>query len=163
MAQFDFPLEGVLRHRRHVEQELQRDLAQLQQQIREAQDELRELNQSMQASLGDVRDNRLVGKLDLGFLAAHRRYVAAMQRKGMGMAQKMALIQRDVDKAQKALAEAAKQRKIIEKLREKQHERWKHEQNRKEAVELDEVSMRLAANGLSAECGEQSSECRVPS
>jgi flagellar FliJ protein len=143
MAQFDFPLEGVLRHRKHVEQERQRDLARFQQQMRAAQDELRELDQTMQASLSDVRQNRLVGKLDLGFLAAYRRYIAAIQRKGMVMAQKMALIQRDLDKAQKALAEAAKDRKIIEKLREKQHERWKLEVSRKEAAELDEVSMRL--------------------
>jgi flagellar FliJ protein len=148
MAQFDFPLEGVLRHRKHVEQERQRDLARFQQQMRAAQDELRELDQTMQASLSDVRQNRLVGKLDLGFLAAYRRYIAAVQRKGMVMAQKMALIQRDVDKAQKALAEAAKDRKIIEKLREKQHERWKLEQSRKEAAELDEVSMRLVGWAL---------------
>jgi len=145
MAQFDFSLEGVLRHRRHVEQERQRDLARAQQQMRHAQDELRELNQAMQSSLGDVRQNRLVGKLDLGFLAAYRRYQAAMQRKGTGMAQKMVLIQREVDAAQKALAEAAKQRKIIEKLREKQHDRWKQEQSRKEAADLDEVTMRMAA------------------
>ena len=59
------------------------------------------------------------------------------------MAQKMVLIQREIDAAHKKLAEAAKQRKIMEKLRDKQKERWKKEIDRKEAADLDEVSMRL--------------------
>ncbi len=145
MATFDFPLEGVLRHRRHVEEECQRNLARFQQQMRDAQAELRELDQTLQGNLNDVRQNRLVGKLDLAFLAAYRRYVAAVQRKGTTMAQKMALIQRDIDAARKSLGEAAKQRKIMEKLREKQFERWKQNLARKEAAELDEVSMRMTS------------------
>jgi flagellar FliJ protein len=144
MAQFDFPLNGVLRHRKHLEEQCQRELAGFQEKMRLAQDELRGLDQALQASLTDVRQNRLVGKLDMGFLAAYRRYVASVQRKGTVMAQKMALTQRDIDAAQKKLAEAAKQRKIIEKLRDKQKERWKQELDRKEAADLDEVSMRLA-------------------
>ncbi len=102
----------------------------------------------MQASITDVRTNRLTGKLDLGFLAAHRRYVAAVQRKGTVMAEKMALIQREVDAAKKALGEAAKARKIVEKLREKQLGRWTTEVARKEGIELDEISMRLASRVL---------------
>ena len=144
MAQFDFPLEGVLTHRKRVEEECQRNLARFSQQMREAQNALRELDQSMQGSVSDVRDNRLTGKLDLGFLAAYRRYVASVQRKGLVMAQKMALIQRDIESAKKALGEAAKQRKIIEKLRENQYAKWKTELARKEAADLDEISMRLA-------------------
>ena len=142
MAQFNFSLDGVLRHREHLEQQCQRDLAAVQQKMRIAQEELRGLDQAFQASLTDVRQNRLIGKLDMGFLAAYRRHAAAVQRKGTVMAQKMALIQRDIDTAQKKLAEAAKQRKIMEKLRDKQQERWKQELDRKEAADLDEVSMR---------------------
>ena len=121
--------------------------------MREAQDVLRELDRSLQTSHADMRDNRLVGKIDLGFLAAYRRYVAAVQRRGTLMAQKMVLIQRQIDAAQAALAEAAKQRKIIEKLREKQFDRWKLETARKEAAELDEVSTRLTSWKAAQEIG----------
>jgi len=145
MHQFTFPLAGVLRDREHVEQECQRTVAGVHQRMREAQDALRELDQTMQGNIADVRNNRLVGRLDMGFLAAHRRYIASVQRKGTAMAQKMALIQRELDAARAALSEAAKQRKILEKLREKQLERWKLERDRKEAAELDEISMRLFA------------------
>ena len=145
MAQFKFPLEGVLRHREHEEEQCQRNLARVQQQMREAQESLRELDQTMKGCADDVRQNRLIGKLDLGFLAAYRRYTASVQRKGTQMAQKMALIQREIDMAKKAVAEAAKQRKIIEKLREKQLERWKLDLARKEAAELDEIGTRIAS------------------
>jgi flagellar FliJ protein len=146
MAQFTFSFAGVLRHREHVEQECQRAVAGVQQRMREAQDALRELDQSMQGNIADVRNNRLVGRLDMGFLAAHRRYIASVQRKGTTMAQKMALIQRELDTARAALSEAAKQRKILEKLREKQLQRWTMEKDRKESAELDEISMRLFAS-----------------
>ncbi|HWE95611.1 MAG TPA: flagellar export protein FliJ [Tepidisphaeraceae bacterium] len=145
MPKFVFPLDGVLRHRGHVEQEKQRDLARLQNDMRQAQDALRQLNQTVQGNVNDVRENRLLGRLDLGFLAAHRRYMAAVQRRGMAMVQRMSLLQREIDQAQKALAEAAKQKKIMEKLREKQRDRWSADLARKEAADLDEVSMRMVA------------------
>ena len=145
MAKFQFPLEGVLEHRRRLEEQRQRELALVQAKMREAQEALRELDATLKASLADVRQNRLVGKLDLGFLAGYRRYTAAVQRKGTQIAQKMVLIQRELDAARAALLEAAKQRKIVEKLREKQLERWKAEADRKQAADLDEVSMRMAA------------------
>jgi flagellar FliJ protein len=143
MAQFTFTLDGVLRHRRHVEQECQRDLAKHQQRVRECENELRQMDQALKGNLADIRENRLIGKLDLGFLAAYRRYAASVQRKGTEIVQRMAVFQRQVETAQKALAEAAKQRKIVEKLREKQYDRWKQEVSRKEAAELDEVSTRM--------------------
>ena len=145
MAHFVFALEGVLRQRSHLEQECQRKVAAAQQKMRQAQDVLRELDQAMQHSLADVRQNRLVGRIDLGFLAAYRRYVASVQRKGTTMAQSMALIQREIDAAKAELANAAKERKIIEKLKEKQFERWKTEVARKDAAEMDDVSSRMAA------------------
>lgn len=144
MARFVFQLEGVLRHRKHLEQQRQRELALVQAQMATLQAELRSMDQSVQAATSDVRQNHLVGKLDLSFLAAHRRFTAAMQRKAMALMQRMALVQRQVDEAVKALMEAAKQRKVMEKLRERNQERWRADLNRRELIEQDDISMRLA-------------------
>ena len=46
--------------------------------------------------------------------------------------------------ARKVLAEAAKDKKIIEKLKEKQQKRWKTEISQKELENLSEVNMQLA-------------------
>lgn len=144
MPKFVFQLEGVLRHRKMLEEQRQRELGLAQAELAKMQGELRLMDEAAQGVSSDVRENRLTGTLDMAFLAAHRRYVLAMQRKALALARRMAAQQQVVDAARRQLAEAAKQRKIIEKLRERQHERWRTEQGRKESAELDEVNMQLA-------------------
>jgi len=148
MPKFVFQFDAVLRQRLLAEQERQRDLAVLQAEMVRLQNELKALNDSIQASAADLKDNRLTGPIDVGFLAAHRRYSMAMQRKGMQLVQDMARQQRKVDDAQRLLAEAAKDRKVMEKLREKQYERWRTEQAGKELAATDEVGMQLAQRAM---------------
>jgi flagellar FliJ protein len=151
VARFIFKLEGVLRQRKHVEREKQRALAFKQQALVGLQAQLQRLQDTVQQANGDVRTNRLVGRLDMQFLAAHRRFLAGMQRQALGIVQKIALAQRAVDESRAELAEAARQRKVIEKLREKQFERWRAEQNRRELAQLDEIGMQLAYENLTGD------------
>ena len=151
MAKFVFKLEGVLRQRKHVEQQRQRELAIKQQALVQLQGELQQLQDKVQSANTDVRQNRLVGPLDMQFLAAHRRFLAGMQRQAVGVVQRIALARRGVDDARAVLAEAARQRKVIEKLREKQFERWRAEQNQRELAQLDEIGMQLAYQNLTEE------------
>jgi len=144
MPKFVFQLDAVLRHRKMLEEQRMRELGAAQAEMAKMQAELRAMDETTQNVTSDLRDNRLTGKLDMAFLAAHRRYVLAMQRKAMELAQRMAALQQVVDTARRVLAEAAKQRKIMEKLKERQHERWKAEQSRKESEQLAEVNMQLA-------------------
>ncbi len=143
MAKFVFQLDGVLRHRTNIEQRCKRELAVIQGQMSALDGELRALDASVRASEADLRTNRLVGRLDLAFLAAYRRYAVAMQRKAMGIAQKMAGIQVQLDQAKRNLAEAAKKRKVIEKLRERQLARWREQLERRDVAEMDEIGMQL--------------------
>src|SRR5438874_13616591 len=132
MAQFVFQLDGLLRHREHQEQQRQRELAAAQAEMAQMQAELRGMNDVMQAGVLDLKRNHLTGSLDMNYLAAHRRYALAMQRKATTIAQRMALQQRQVEEARRNLAEAARQLKILEKLREKRRQEWAREQARKE-------------------------------
>lgn len=155
MPKFVFQLDGVLRQRTHVEQQRKRELAAVQTQMAALDAELRALDASVRAAEDDLRQNRLVGRIDLAFLAAHRRYAFAMQRKAMGVAQKMAGVQVQLDKAQRNLAEAAKQKKILGKLRERRFARWREEIERRDLVEMDEIAMRLGHGEIgNAEIGE---------
>ena len=148
MARFVFKLEGVLRQRKQVEQEKQRDLAERQRHLVSIQDALQELQGTVASSNADMRDNRLVGTLNMSFIAAHRRFLAGMQKRSTELMQRIVLATRAVDEARNLLAEAAKQRKAIEKLREKQLERWKEDQAKREAALLDEAGMQLAFENL---------------
>jgi flagellar protein FliJ len=145
MPRFVFQLDGVLRQRTHVEQQRQRELAVVQGQMAALDAELRALDTAVRAAEDDLRKNRLVGRIDLAFLAAHRRYAFAMQRKAMGIAQKMAGVQIQLEKAQRNLAEAAKQKKILAKLRERRLERWRDDVQRRDLTEMDEIAMRIEA------------------
>ncbi|MCC6424115.1 MAG: flagellar export protein FliJ [Phycisphaerales bacterium] len=144
MPKFNFQLEGVLKHRKHIEQLRQRTLAEAQSAMTQLQAQLRQLDESVRRAGSDLRQNHLTGRLDLDYLAAHRRFTLASQRQALALAQKMALVQRQVLEAQSALAHAAKQRKVIEKLRERHHERWSTALGRRELTEQDEIAMQLS-------------------
>jgi flagellar FliJ protein len=148
MAKFVFQLDGVLRHRENIEHQRKRELAVVQGQMTALDNQLRSLDSSVRASEDDLRNNRLVGKLDLPFLAAHRRYAFAMQRKAMGIAEKMAALQVHVERAKRNLAEASKQRKILEKLREKLYARWREAIERRDVAEMDEIAMQIGHDHL---------------
>ena len=143
MARFVFQLDGVLRQRKLAEEQKQRDVAVVEAEMTALEAQLRELDGSVQATTADVRANRLTGRLDLNFLAAHRRYAAAMQRKAVALAERMAAVKVRLDAARAALAEAARQRKIIEKLREKRQAEWNAAEARKEMSALDEIGTRI--------------------
>lgn len=144
MARFTFTLQAVLTQRKHVEHQRQRELAVVEAQMTALQNQLRAINDAIKQAGNDLREHHLVGKLDMSYLAAHRRFSIAMQRSAMTFVQKIALAQRQADEARTRLADAAKQRKAIERLREKQHQRWHEQQQRKELAELDEIGMQLA-------------------
>jgi len=148
MPPFKFQLEGVLEHRKNIEEQKQRALAAVLSEMQRLKNELVELDQLARGAVSDLRENRLTGHLDMSFLAAHRRFTGSVQRKALAIAQKMALVQRQIDEARTALAAAAKDRKIIEKLRERQLERWHSQQHRQEADELDDIGMQLAFRQL---------------
>jgi flagellar FliJ protein len=143
MAQFRFKLEAVLRHRTLIEREKQRLYALALAAFKELEDQLKALNQTMQTSNDDIRQNRLVGRLDIGFITAHRRFLLGMQRKAIELVAAMNKAQQEVDRTRQALAEAAKARKVLEKLRETQKQRWQEELSRKEMIAADEVAMQL--------------------
>jgi flagellar export protein FliJ len=148
MARFKFRLEPLLEARRREEREAQRALAACRAVVVEIELHIAVANTQIRESMDRVRAMHLSGKLDLVFVAAHRRFVAAMQRRGIVWAQKLAAAQGKVAEAQASLVEAAKRRKAIEKLRERQLQRWQIEQERKQALELDEISMRIAFENL---------------
>jgi flagellar FliJ protein len=148
MPRFRFQLEGVLRHRKNIEREHQRQVALVQARMHQLETELRQLDQSAQDAAAELRRDHLIGTIDLNYLAAHRRFIAATQRQAISLVQRMALVRRELDEKRQALTQAAIQRKVMEKLREKQLARWMEALNKREAEELDEIGMQLTYRHL---------------
>jgi flagellar FliJ protein len=150
MAKFVFKLEALLRQRKRDEQQCQRRLAEHAAIVNAAEEAVRRINESVQAGHDDVR-RHLMGKLDMSFLTAHRRFMGAMQRQVMDLVQKVVVAKKQLEEARIKLAEAARRRKAIEKLREKQLERWQLDQARRETALSDEIGSQIAYHNMLAE------------
>lgn len=144
MPKFVFPLQALLSQRKRNEQECQRLVAVEAAALAALTDQLKALDDRATAANQDLRTNRLVGQVDVAFLAGHRRFMLAIQRQAMALMPQVQAQQQRVQAAQHNLTQAAIQRKVIEKLREQQFNRWHTELAKKEAADLDEVGMKLA-------------------
>lgn len=151
MPQFKFPLQGVLRHRELTEQAKQRDLSVAMAERVRIEAELNQLSDGLRQANEELRTKHLVGKIDLNFLAAHRRYLMAMQRKEAAGKAVLAEASKREAAARAALTDAAKATATMETLRDHQRGRWAAEQDRREMSAADEVAMQMAAHGRAAE------------
>lgn len=143
MPKFQFNLQAVLTQRLHAEKEKQRALGVLLEQMARHEAELLQLDRLVKDASADLRTNRLTGSVDLAFIAAHRRFVLATERKARTVIQKMSLLQRHVDEARALLVEAARARRVVEKLRERKFEEWKANLLKQDQAEIDEVGSKL--------------------
>jgi flagellar biosynthesis chaperone FliJ len=66
-----------------------------------------------------------------------------MRHKAGALKQQHAETERELSDAQAALTEAAKQRKVIEKLREREHAKWAAAQQRREVQDAEDVARQI--------------------
>ncbi|CAN5649059.1 hypothetical protein BH09PLA1_BH09PLA1_22150 [soil metagenome] len=150
MAKFVFRLEPVLKQRKREEQEKQRELALREQVVVNLQIELKRLDDALRSASDDLRNNHLTGAIDLHFLTAHRRFLMSMRRQGMSVVQRIAAANLQVDDARQKLAHAARQRKVIERLRERHLARWREDLARREQAEMDEIGTQIGYANVTA-------------
>jgi flagellar protein FliJ len=153
MARFQFELDGVLRQRKNAEHIAQQKVAEAMKGLIELQEQLKRLDEGVKAVTEDVRNNHLTGEIDVGFITQHRRYILSMERNALELARHIADAQSKVRQAQQQLVESAKQRKIMEKLRDKQFERFMADQMKKENETLDEAGMQIAFENIKESYG----------
>src|SRR5690606_20476133 len=128
--------------------------AEAHQELVQAQQELAALEGDLAEQTDHLRGNHLVGTINLTYLQAHRRFVAGMHGKARLIAQKIAAAQQRVDAARAQLLESTRDRKVLEKLKERQQSRWQEDDDRRSNAELDEVGDRLGAEYLAEGGGE---------
>jgi flagellar FliJ protein len=147
MARFRFKLEALLEHRQMVEKEKQRRVAQIQQEIQVIQRQIQDAQMRIALENRTLGTRELTGRLDMTYIATEKKYVGNLQLKIVYAFQKIVEIEKTLVVARAELLEAAKARKVIEKLREKQLARWREELERKEAAAMDEIGTQLAVRG----------------
>ena len=140
MAEFLFKLEAVLQQRHTIEDQRQRDLAKVLRQRMILLDQLRSMQTTIIQSKTDLRTG-LTGTVDMTRVAQFARFSGQATARAQAIVAKLATVERQAEQARLQLVEATQARKAIERLREKQHRKWKTEQDRREAAMLDEIGV----------------------
>jgi flagellar FliJ protein len=139
VARFTFKLEAVLEQRKGAERQRQRDVAAAQHALLKLQAEIDALAAVSRTSAAELRS----GRLSAAALAAHQRFILSMRHKSAALKGRHRETERELHDAQAALTEAAKQRKVMEKLREREHAKWAEQQRRRDAQEADDVARQI--------------------
>lgn len=151
MARFVFGLQTVLEQRETEETLCKKELFEAQLAQKRLLDELAELEAQIRGANETMRSEHLVGTLKPTMIATHRRYLIAMKQQVFTLAEKVAAARTTVEAKQRKLAEASKNKKVIELLRDKQKARWVAEQDRREHAAADDVAMQIAFHNLRTE------------
>lgn len=143
MRQFKFNLRPVLEQRERIEDDKQQAFAARQMELKAAQDELARLNGEFKRYSTALHDGHATLTSD-----ELRRHYAHLEYLDRCMVMQHALISQlraAVEKARKELVEASKERKVIEKLKDKRLEEHQAREAAFEQKELDDSNARREA------------------
>lgn len=146
MKRFRFTLQPVLEQRERVEDEKQQTLAQKQCALDEAESELKRLNGEFRENTDKLREkHREIETEELRLTYAHLQF---LDRCIVAQIQVVAERRLAVDRARKDLLEASKERKVVEKLKERRKATHEVEAARVEQNELDDGNARRYARSI---------------
>ncbi len=142
---FRFPFEPVLRQRRQAEEEKQRALAEVLRRQLNIEDRLRGIQDQItdgQQQLGGY----LKGGVNTQVIRAQASMTMQLDLQARRFALELAEVYRLAEAARSELLAASKERKSIERLRERRFEDWRLELNRQEAKDADDLTTTRLAN-----------------
>ncbi len=137
---FKFSLQPVLEQRKRVEEEKQQAVAQRQRELDRSEAELKRLNDDFRSSSDSLRTNHR--GLDGEQLRLHYAHLQFLDRAITAQIRVVAERRLTLDRARNDLLEASKERKVVEKLKERRHEAFVAEELRIEQNELDDGNAR---------------------
>jgi flagellar protein FliJ len=138
---FSFTLQPVLDHRKRIEDEKQQTVATRQRAWDEARRELDRLNEEFRANSRELRGrHREFGMEELRVRYAHLQF---LDRTIDAQIKVVAERQVALDRARKELITASKNRKVVDKLKERRRSAHTAEELRVEQIELDDGNARM--------------------
>lgn len=140
MKKFSFPLQPVLDHRKRIEDEKQLVVAQRKRALDEAERELTRLNEEFRRHAAMLRDNHK--KLETRELQGIYAHLQFLDRCIIAQIRIVAERRVALDRARSELLAASKEKKVVEKLKERRREAFVSEEQRVEQKELDDGNAR---------------------
>ena len=142
MAKFKFRLATLLRLRESARDERRALLAQ----AYRAEDLILQERQRLEAERAAlesrIRDAAGPGEIEVDRLIEAQRFELVLRTQKEQLAGQLEQVKAEIERRRQALVEANREVQVLENLREKQHQRWRDEENRREVKRLDEVGQR---------------------
>jgi flagellar export protein FliJ len=107
------------------------------------------VEQEMTAERAAVRSRAAAGPIDVERLALASRYQAVLQLQIQSLAEQAQTLTLVIDRRREALAEADREVRALEKLRDRQHDEFRQRASRAETKHLDEVAARARVGDAS--------------
>jgi flagellar FliJ protein len=130
----------MLKIRRQREDQHKRIVAERLGQIAEVRNEIRRLEELSSQGLDAIRAVQQAGRLDLQQALTQRGWVAHLHKASLDAQSRLGTLEARLAQERAALAEAAKQRRILEKLKERQWSRHRIEEQRQEVRASDDLT-----------------------
>ncbi len=140
MKKFRFALQPVLQQRERVEDQKQQVVAQRKRAVDQAEAELKRLNEEFRESALALRSKHK--GFDAEELRLHYAHLQFLDRTIVAQIAVVAERRVALDRARQELLEASKDRKVVEKLKERRREAFVAEEARVEQNELDDGNAR---------------------
>ncbi len=127
--------------RKQKEDENKRAVAQRVREVSKLQDHLMALNEQIAAEIRKARENAVHTHLDTSDLSKQRFWISHLQRGVLETEFRMRNLEKKLTADRTVLAEASKEYKVIETLRDKRLQAHNREQERLETIEADEMAV----------------------
>ena len=141
MKRFSFDLEKLLELRRYRERETEVELTRAVGILAELERRIRSLAEELAAA---QREEFALGR-DIKEIQSYERYITRLISTRDALLEEAAKAELEVEKARAAYTVAARDRKVVDKLKEKRLRTYKKEVNAAQVKFLDDISSGLAA------------------
>ncbi len=136
-----FKLEVVLKHRKRLEEMAQGNLAA----SLKKENELRAMLADCEANLARTCDEMAAMQqrgVDLLDLQLHIDHVSHLHRRIEALGRQVAKAEQETGKRRDELAQASRDRQLLEKLKDKKNMEYRYHMQRKDAALMDEIAIR---------------------
>lgn len=140
MKKFKYRLKALLKVKEQIEKDRQKEHALAIQKVIDQNNELSRISDVKDVTTDNQR-KRLTGKLSVAELLVFGRYLMKLKRETMAGKELLTALQRGEQGKREILQEASRQRKIQEKLKEKQQAKFNREVELLETKENDEIAI----------------------
>jgi flagellar FliJ protein len=148
MAKFKFRLESLWKLREAERDERRAQLGEATRARQVLAEQLDEKTAELEQLRTRYGDAAAPGRVEIDRLLHAQRFEVVVRGELDGLRQQTRMLDEEIERRRLALVEADRQLRVLEKLKEKQQERFRREQDRREMKELDEMAARRPTSEL---------------